>query len=71
MQTETFDPKDLAIAKQNGALVDLVAGERVRDGEGEVATFSHYGDYAPLYVWLRYDDAGGLFRIPNAELRRV
>lgn len=66
-----FDPRDLAIAKANGALTDLQPGERVVDGSGDCAIFSHYGELAPIYVWLRYGDAGGLLRIPNAELRRL
>lgn len=64
-----FDPDQLAIAKRNGAIVDLQRGEFVRDGEGEIAEFLSYGDNAPLYVNLLY--SGGLrARLPNAELRR-
>jgi hypothetical protein len=65
-----FDPRDLAIAKANGALTDLQMGERVKDGEGERAVFLSYGDNAPIYVNLRYQRAG-VVRIPNSELRRA
>jgi hypothetical protein len=60
--------RDLEIAKRNGALIDLVYGDAVRDGEGERATFISYGDNAPLYVNLQY--GFGVVRIPNAELKR-
>jgi hypothetical protein len=43
----SFDPKNLAIAKRNGAILDLKPGEFVRDGEGERAEFISYGDNAP------------------------
>lgn len=66
-----YDPCDLAIAEQNGALTDLRAGEKVIDGEGERAEFVSYGDRAPIYVNLRYRGTYTNLRIPNSELRRA
>jgi len=71
MFTQDFDPRDLVIAKQNGALTDLTPGERVTDGEGERAEFVSYGERAPIYVNLRYRGTYTNLRIPNSELRRV
>lgn len=68
-----FDPKNVEIAKRNGAIIDLSPGEFITDGEGERARFTSYGDNAPLYVNLEYQGAGGSTlkaRLPNAELRR-
>lgn len=64
-----MNPSDIAIAKQNGAIIDLSPGDAVKDGEGVKCIFRGYGDNAPLYVNLQYQH--GIERLPNAELKRV
>lgn len=59
------------IARQNGGLLDLRRGERVRDGEGELAFFVSYGDNEPIYVNLDYPGQSKTVRLPNSELRRA
>ena len=64
------DPANVAVATQNGGLLDLRRGDVVRDGEGERATFVSYGALEPVYVNLDYGLRNAV-RLPNSELKLV
>lgn len=69
--TQTFDPHNLKVAQENGAITDLVNGDMVLDGEGERAMFCSYGNLAPIYVNLSYPGLSKIVRLPNSGLKRT